>query len=267
MEPGPRRALEAVGAHLGHPRVVVRPGAPGRLDAGAHRGNARARLARVDRAADAERVQGDAALARHLGQVQRVGGRAADGRRAEALDGGEPLGRVLSAARNGQRAEGARALEAGPEADEEPEGEREEHPVAGPDPGGAQDEAPAARPPVPRLLGVEPAERRSRGARGLMHAHVAREGKGEGAAERRMGRLVVDQLRLRRVREPEEVLPAREIAGRAHARAPPLAGDEGIGGKDGPREGLEPGPLVRAERVGAERLQRAIVESRHARSL
>ena len=77
VETGLRRALEAVGAHLGHARVVVGAGAPGLLDAGPHRGDPRAGLARVHGGADAEPVERHAALARDLGQVQRVGRRAA----------------------------------------------------------------------------------------------------------------------------------------------------------------------------------------------
>src|SRR3989475_9679545 len=48
VEPRLLGALVAIGADLGHPRMIVRPRAPPRLDAGAHRGDGRARLAGVN---------------------------------------------------------------------------------------------------------------------------------------------------------------------------------------------------------------------------
>src|SRR5438552_1064070 len=267
VRPRLSRALEAIGAHLGHSRMVVRLGAPGLLDAGAHHRNPGSRLARVHRGPDAELSELQAALARDLGEVQRIGGRAADRRGAQRLDGGQALGGVLAAAGDGETAEGARALEARPEADEEAEREREEHAVPGAEPRAPQDEAPAARPPVPRLLRIEPAERRAGGARGLVHAHVARDGKRQVAPEWWKRRLVVDQLGLHRQRQAEEVVPAPEVVGRPDPRAPPLARDERVGGNDGARQAPEARPLMRPERLGVQCLQTPIIERRHARSL
>ncbi len=72
MQAGLSLALEAVGAHLGHARVVIGPGAPRRLDAGTHRGDPRPGLARVHGGAHAEARQRDPPLLRQLGQMQRV---------------------------------------------------------------------------------------------------------------------------------------------------------------------------------------------------
>src|SRR6266542_3669051 len=130
-----------------------------------------------------------------------------------------------------------------------------------------QDEAPAPRPPIPRLLRVQPAERRATGARGLMHAHVAREGKREVVAEGGMSRLVAAQLGFHRQRQPEDVVPALEVVGRPRARAPPLARDERVRGIDGARQALEASPLMCPERLGVQSLQTPIVERRHVRSL
>ena len=70
---------------------------------------------------------GSSALgARDLGEVEPVGRRADERGGAEIPDRVEPRRRVLAAARDGQRAEDPRALEPGPEADEEAEREREE---------------------------------------------------------------------------------------------------------------------------------------------
>src|SRR5438094_45967 len=136
---------------LGHPRMIVRPRAPPRLDAGAHRGDGRARLAGVNGDPHASLGGILATLARHLDQVERVGRRAHEHGRTERLHPGEPRRGVLAAAGDRERPEGARALEARPEADEEPEREREEHAIRRLDARPAQDEPPAACPPLPRL--------------------------------------------------------------------------------------------------------------------
>ena len=83
-------------------------------------------LARVDRGADAERGGVGALGARDLREVEPVGRRADEGGGAEIPDRVEPRRGVLAASRDGQRAEDPRALEPGPEADEEAEREREE---------------------------------------------------------------------------------------------------------------------------------------------
>src|SRR3989442_1228886 len=143
--------LGAIAADLAPPRMIVRPRAPPRLDAGAHRGDGRARLAGVNGDPHASLGGILAALARHLDQVERVGRRAHEHGRTERLHPGEPRRGVLAAAGDRERPEGARALEARPEADEEPEREREEHAIRRLDARPAQDEPPAACPPLPRL--------------------------------------------------------------------------------------------------------------------
>src|SRR5439155_3011801 len=144
----------------------------------------------------------------------------------------EPRRRVLPEARNGERAQRTRPLEPRPEADEETEGEREEHTVFAGHPGAAKDRFPAARPPRPRLGGLEPADRRPRGAGGLVDADVARERIGQVGAEGRGGGLVVGELLLRRERQAAERVPAVEIRDPAHPRRLPLPPDKRVGGKE-----------------------------------
>ena len=93
----------------------------------------------------------EAALARDLGEVQRVGRRAARARSRPAPPcAARRVRRVLAAARDRQRAERPRALEARPEADEEPEREREEHAVAGPHARRRAARSPSSAPTSPR---------------------------------------------------------------------------------------------------------------------
>src|SRR5438552_2399816 len=91
------------------------------------------------------------ARARRRGHAGAVAGTVTDHGRTERLHPGEPRRGVLAAAGDRERPEGARALEARPEADEEPEREREEHAIRRLDARPAQDEPPAACPPLPRL--------------------------------------------------------------------------------------------------------------------
>ena len=83
QEAGRLPALEADGPDLGQAVVVDHAGAPGLLDARARRGDAAARLAGDDQHAHAALAQADALGGRHLGEVQRVGRRAADDRGVE----------------------------------------------------------------------------------------------------------------------------------------------------------------------------------------
>jgi hypothetical protein len=254
VQAGLRRALEAVGAHLGHARVIVGPGPPRRLDAGPHRGNPGPRLSRVDGRADAQAREHDPSLGRDLGQVERVGRRAADRGDPQALDRGQALRAVLAAAGDGERPERAHALEAGPEAHEEPEREREEHAVARPQPRRAEHHRPAAGPPVPGLLRVEPAERRPGGARRLVHPDVAVEREGQVGAERRMRRLVLHQLALGRERQALEVAPGPQIS-RVGQPGPRVAGAEKpVHRQRSADEGHEARPLLMLHGFGIERL-------------
>src|SRR5438094_425227 len=258
MKPGLLGALVAVGTDLGHARMIVRPRAPPCLDACAHRGNGGARLARVDGESHAPLGEVLAALARHLDQVERVGRRAHEHGRPERLHPGEPRRGVLAAAGNCERPQGTRALEARPEADEQPEREREEDAVRRLDHRPAQDEPPATRPPLPRLRRVEPANRLPARARGLVDTHVALEGVREVAPEGGVRRLIVDDLDLAHMGQPPEVVPAREVVDRADARGTPLRTDERIGLEQLARHGQETPPLVRGHLLGWQCLQRAI---------
>jgi hypothetical protein len=256
-----RLALVAVGSHLGHAGVVEGPGPPALLDPGAHSRDPGPGLAGVHRGAHAELAQVAATLAGHLQEMERVGRRAHQGGGPELVHPAQARRRVLAAARDGQGPDGAGTLETGPEADEETEGEGEEDAIGRAQAGPRQHEAPAPDPPVPRLLGVEPADRRAAGARGLMHAHVALQGIGEVGAERRIGGLVLRELALVREGQPPEVVPGGQIPGRADPHAGPLATHEriAVGGQQPGRPGLEPLPLERAQPVAGQRLERRIV--------
>src|SRR2546422_1062032 len=105
VEPLLLDAFVAVGAVLGHARMIVRPCVPPRLDARSYRRDAGARLACVDGDPHASLREVLAALARHLDQVERVGWRAHEHSRAERLHPGQSRRRVLPAAGDRERAE------------------------------------------------------------------------------------------------------------------------------------------------------------------
>src|SRR5439155_371048 len=88
-------------------------------------------------------------------QMQRVRRRAHERGGAELLHPGEPGWRILPAAWQHHRAEGARAVEACPKSDEEAEREREEDPIGRRDAGPREHESPAPCPPLPRCRRVE----------------------------------------------------------------------------------------------------------------
>src|SRR5207247_9380277 len=156
------------------------------------------------------------------------------------------------------------ALEARPEADEEPEREREIDAVAGPEPRAREDEAPAVRPPLPRGLGVQPPQRRSRRPGRLMHAHVALERVGPVRAERRMRGLIVDEVALRRARQSLEVLPRLHIVGAGDAGASPPRAPERVPGHavDLVEQRAQAAPLIRAQARDVERLERGVEHHR-----
>src|SRR5205085_10171061 len=180
------------------------------------------------------------------------------------LYGVEPRERVGAAAGNGQRAQRAGALEARPEADEEPEREREIDAVAGPEPRAREDEAPAVRPPLPRGLRVQPPQRRSRRPGRLMHARVALERVGQVRAERRMRGLVVDEVALRRARQSLKVLPCTHIAGAGDTGAGPRRAPERAPGHtvDVVEQRAQAAPLIRAQARGVEHLERGVEHHR-----
>ncbi len=126
--------------------------------------------------------------------MERVRRRGDEHGRAVINDRSESLGGGLRAAGNRQRAELARAFPSRPKADERPEGKCEIDAIAGADTGRFKDKFPALRPPIPRLLGIEPVHRFAGGAGSLVHPNVAFRGKSKIAAERRMKRLVFDQF-------------------------------------------------------------------------
>ena len=153
--------------------MVERARAPSILDAGAHRGDPGPRFAGVHGDPQGQLREVDSALAGDLDEVERVGRRADQHRHTEGFHPGQAGGRILTATGNRQRAERARTFEARPEPDEEAERERNEDTVGRPDARAPQHEAPAAGPPLPRLLGVEPPERRPARPRRLVDADVA----------------------------------------------------------------------------------------------
>ena len=103
-----------------------------------------------------------------------------------------------AAARHAVRADLTARLERGPEAEERPEREREQHPIAGLDAGRGEHRFPAVERPLPAGVGVEPAQR-TPGRRGrLVIARVGADRLGVRAAPGRVRVLVGDQLRLGR---------------------------------------------------------------------
>jgi len=192
---GLRAAFEAECARFRRAGVIVALRAPSLFNHLLGAGDACARLAGVDgdlyRGIFGEIDSRFSRLRRHMERVRRRGdehGRAAINDRSESLGGG------LRAAANRQRAELARALPTRPKADEGPERKSKIDVIAGADTGRFKDNFPALRPPIPRLLGVEPVHRFARGAGSLVHPNVAFRGESKIAAERRMKRLVFDQF-------------------------------------------------------------------------
>ena len=253
-------AREAVAADLRHAGVVVHPGAPQGLEPLADGRDPRPRLAGVDRGPDAQGGRVEPLALRHLRQVERVGRRAHERGRAQLAHAVEARRRVLAAAGDGQRAEGPRPLEPGPEAHEQAEGEREGDAVRRAEPGGAEDERPAARPPGPRVFRLQPADRRAGRPRGLEHADVPLERVGQVRAERRLGVLVGGQLALLQAREPGEVVPRRDVAGVPDARRLQARAPEPVAGPDLAQARLHALPLPGAELLGGRRLASAVEE-------
>ena len=218
-------------AGLGHAVVIAHACAgPKAGDALAHRRHGAAWFARDEDGSHTRGAEIDAFLRRHFRQMQRIGGRAAQHGGAVVQDGADTRGAAESAA--GQAA--ATHLQGGfkgePEAQERPEGEREEHGVALHDARGAQHDLPVPQHHVPALRRVEPVEGASAGAAGLVAARVVFERIGEVGAVRRIGRLVRDELVLRGEGEAiVVVVQARDLAG--CARGIVFGGVEGIGGR------------------------------------
>ena len=102
-------------------------------------------------------------------------------------------------------------LEAGPEAEERAEREREEHAIAGADARAAIDGLPAVEHPLPALVGVDPAQRPSGRGRGLAVARVALDRLGERRAPR------ADSRPDRRSAPPSSSAAAFEVARKLQA--------------------------------------------------
>jgi hypothetical protein len=91
-----------------------------------------------------------------------------------------------------------------------------------------------------------------------MHAHVALERIRQIGAERRMRGLIGDELRLARERKPAEVEPVAKIVDRGDAGTAPFLRDELIGREELARHRAKAAPLMLAQPVGPERLERAV---------
>src|SRR5205814_4238309 len=90
---------------------------------------------------------------------------------------------------------------------------------------------------------------------------------GEVGAEGRVRGLILDDVGLARQRQPPEVVPRLQIAGRGDAGAGPRRAPERVAGRavDLVQEGAQPAPLMLAQPRGLQRLERAVVHQ--ARSL
>ena len=230
--------------------------APGLLDALARRRDAAARLARHDQHAHRALAQRDALGRRDLGEVQRVGRRAADDGRADAREQRQPQRARHAAARHAERADLRAGVEGRPEAEEGPERERKEDAVAR-----AHARRRGRPPSSTRAATASSRWCRSSAAAGRWStrsgssACSASSGSRERRAPGRVRGLVGDELGLGRERQPLEV--AREAQrSRAHARRLELARVEGVAPWSRSRSAGEPLALQRAERVALERLLR-----------
>lgn len=186
----------------------------------------------------------EAGLARHFGEAQGIGRRAAEHAGADVAHQLEALRRIAPAAGNHQRAELARALGGGPEADEGAEGEGHEDAVGGGDAGAGQDVAPAAAPPLPAGLGVGHLERHAGCAGSLVEAHVLLERIGEVVAEGAVGGLVLHQLVLGGERQFGQIGERADVA-RLGTGGLPFVGIEAV-----------PAPQLAAHRLELLKLQR-----------
>jgi hypothetical protein len=180
-----------------------------------------------------------------LGEAQRVGWRAQEDGRPHGIDQREALVAGHAAAGHAVRADLARGFERGPEAEERPEREREQHAIAGLDAGRGEHRLPAVEGPLPAGVGVEPAQRTSGRRRRLVVARVGLDRLGVCAAPGRVGVLVGDQLRLRRARQGGHAV-ARHRRG-VDACGRQLARVERVAAAEARDQGLQALRLVRGQ--------------------
>ena len=169
----------------------------------------------------------DALAFRDLGQVQGVGGGAAQERGLLFVQELQPRAAVQGAARKAQAAQALGGFESEPEADEGAEGKGEEGAVLGGDAGAEQDLAPDLDHRGPGLGRVEPSQGAAGGGAGAVQAHVARERKRQVGPVRRILVLVRGQLGFVQQGQAPQVLEAGD--GFVQARGFQARSPEGIG--------------------------------------
>lgn len=185
------------GANLGHPVMIENLRVlPVRLQPLAGGWNAATRFTCHEDFPNRCLRQVEPLLHRHLGEMQRVGGSAAEhgglmiDQHAEPRHGAEP------AAGQGEAAESSGRLEGGPETEEGTEREGEEHPIVPGDARSLKNPGPVSEHPVPALGGVQPADRCPYASAGLVTSYVTAPRISQIGPVGRMGLLVGHDLRL-----------------------------------------------------------------------
>ena len=181
---------------VAHPEAVGHRGAPGRLDLGAHRLEARAGLARGHDVAQVQLARIHAGLARPGGEVRGEGERAEDRRDAELRDQLEQPPRLAGAHRHDRRTARLERHVVGDAARVERVVEAVGDCVVRPHPG--DPERLASHGAVCLVVALREAHRHrlAGGSRGHVHPHEPLAGRAQVGAERRLAPLALAKLLL-----------------------------------------------------------------------
>src|SRR3954447_13298026 len=213
------RARVGERADLREAGVVEAARAPADLDLAPHRRDRPAGLAGAHDALDGAERLAEVVLLGDAREVDGVRRRAEQRRGAVVADRLQALQRVHAAERDHHRADVLRALVGGPELDVGAERVGERDAVVGADAGGAEHDPDVAPPPRPVLRRVEDAQGRAARAARLVQVRVVLEREGQVRPERRVGRLVGDEVVLRGERQRRDRVEAVERDEAAQALA------------------------------------------------
>ena len=235
------RGFDGDRANFGHAVVVDDARAPDRLDAVPRGRDASAGFAGHDEYSDRRPRQVDPLFRGQFGQVQGIGGRAADNRCRMIEQKSQPGRAGQSAARQDQIPFACRCLECRPESEKRPKRERKEHHVAFSQTGVVKDLCPVSQQPIPRLPGIEPSQRPAgRRSRSLVQPAIPVQRIGQGTSVWRIVDLIGDQFRFGCKRQAVQVVEV--MAGQ-------FAGVESIAGRHFAKQ--RPDPL--GTRIGGEK--------------